>query len=205
MKGLWVGGVQAELCKLVRCMEEKLQRRTKERLRKGTMKVWYRTNRGTKSYAGKKRKAKKIGYLWGMGSWMQIEQTDEGYVVWAQCCGSERFISDSDTIFLCVSSDQATLLAWKLYDRIMFCSSRRYGPESERIRKFWLDPNPKKKFRNGFGSRHCCGMKNFVKNSRSNTWKRKNLRFFIGKFCSLTYRHIPGTKQLEKFGVQILV
>jgi hypothetical protein len=49
------------------------------------------------------------------------------------------------------------------------------GSESERIRKFWLNPNPKKKF--GFGSRHCCRVKICVKNRRSDTWKRKNLCF----------------------------
>jgi hypothetical protein len=40
------------------------------------------------------------------------------------------------------------------------------GSESEIIRMFWLDPNPKKKFGfgYGFGFRHCCRMKIFVKN-----------------------------------------
>jgi hypothetical protein len=43
------------------------------------------------------------------------------------------------------------------------------GSEFEIIRMFWLDPNlnPKKKL--GFGFRHCCRMKIFVKNQKSNT------------------------------------
>jgi hypothetical protein len=61
------------------------------------------------------------------------------------------------------------------------------GSESEIIRKFWLDPNPKKKFGYGFGFRHCCRKKICVKNHKSNTWKRKILYFSIENFYSLKY------------------
>jgi hypothetical protein len=50
-----------------------------------------------------------------------------------------------------------------------------------RIRIFWLDLNPPKKFGFGFGFRHCCKIKKIVKNRRSNTWKRKKRKFFSGK------------------------
>jgi hypothetical protein len=52
----------------------------------------------------------------------------------------------------------------------------------------------------GFGSRHCCRMKIFVNNRRSNTWKRKILCFSIEKIFSLTYgTQVPEHKwkQLE--------
>jgi hypothetical protein len=39
--------------------------------------------------------------------------------------------------------------------------------ESEIIRIFWLDPNPNPKKKFEFG--HCCRMKIFVKNQKSNT------------------------------------
>jgi hypothetical protein len=67
------------------------------------------------------------------------------------------------------------------------------GSNSERVWMFWLylnpDLNSKKKFgfRYGFGSRHCCRMKMFVKNQRSNTLCSKEILFswitFLGAFC----------------------
>jgi hypothetical protein len=60
------------------------------------------------------------------------------------------------------------------------------GSESEIIRMFWLDPNPKKKF--GYGFRHYCRLKIFVKKQKSNTYKRKILCFSIENFFLLTYR-----------------
>jgi hypothetical protein len=77
--------------------------------------------------------------------------------------------------------------------RYMYCTGNKAasqccGSESEIIRMFWLDPNPKNKFGYGFGFRHCCRMKIFVKNQKSNTWKRKILCFSIENFFYLTYR-----------------
>jgi hypothetical protein len=75
------------------------------------------------------------------------------------------------------------------------------GSESEIIRMFWLDPNPSKKlgFGYGFGFRHCCRMNIFVKNKKSNTWKRKILCFFFWKNFVFSDVHVPEHiwKQLE--------
>jgi hypothetical protein len=58
------------------------------------------------------------------------------------------------------------LLIFSFSDK--YCTGQCCGSESERIHIFWLDPNPKKKFGFGFGSRHCCKIKSFEKNRRSN-------------------------------------
>jgi hypothetical protein len=80
-----------------------------------------------------------------------------------------------------------------------------------RIRISVVDPNPKvfagseseKKFGYGFGygsrfrSRHCCRMKLFVRNRRSNTWKSKILCFSIEKYFSDVQVPEHIWKQLE--------
>jgi hypothetical protein len=77
-------------------------------------------------------------------------------------------------------------------------------PNPKRIRKFWLDPNPKKcsdsdpKKMFGYGSRHCCRMKNLVKNRRSNTWKRKKLFFYWKNFFSDVRYRFQNTYKSNK-------
>jgi hypothetical protein len=55
--------------------------------------------------------------------------------------------------------------------------------EFERIRIFWLDPNPKKKFgfRFEFWSRHCCKIQIFCEKSHIKHLKEKNVKFFRWK------------------------
>jgi hypothetical protein len=69
------------------------------------------------------------------------------------------------------------------------------NPKVPVSRKFWPDPNPKKKF--GFWSRHCYKLKIIP---RLNTWKRtKCMFFFIAKLVFLFYKFRNAYERNESY------